>query len=94
MDPCKINEVLGRNIGYYCLTTCSEQEARDIYTKCQWPNLQKFQRLKCRRLLVDMLQRFSAWEKEERVKRRPPVPYTDVAGRPVSPPNLQLEIGP
>ncbi|KAF5519162.1 hypothetical protein CGCA056_v010023 [Colletotrichum aenigma] len=29
-------------------------EAQEIYRKCRWPNLQRFQRQKCRKLLVEM----------------------------------------
>jgi len=75
-------------VNNHFLTTYHEQEAKEIYTQCHWPDLEKFQRTKCRRLLVDMLERCRALEKEERVKQPFPPAYTDASGRPISPPNL------
>ncbi|KAK1974437.1 hypothetical protein LZ30DRAFT_670260 [Colletotrichum cereale] len=44
-------------------------EAQEIYRKCRWPNLQRFQRQKCRKLLVEMQDRLTAEEREERERR-------------------------
>ncbi|KAF4847922.1 hypothetical protein CGCSCA4_v005344 [Colletotrichum siamense] len=44
-------------------------EAQKIYRKCRWPNLQRFQRQKCRKLLVEMQDRLTAEDNEEREKR-------------------------
>lgn len=47
----------------------SQQEAQEIYRKCQWPNLQRFQRQKCRKLLVEMQDRLTAEDTAERERR-------------------------
>ncbi|KAL3292969.1 Alpha beta hydrolase fold protein [Colletotrichum asianum] len=44
-------------------------EAQEIYRKCRWPNLQRFQRQKCRRLLIEMQDRLTAEDDEERERR-------------------------
>ncbi|KAH0437121.1 hypothetical protein CcaCcLH18_03989 [Colletotrichum camelliae] len=44
-------------------------EAQEIYRKCRWPNLQRFQRQKCRKLLIEMQDRLTAEENEERERR-------------------------
>jgi hypothetical protein len=69
------------------------QEAKDIYVSCHWPTLQHFQRAKCRRLLIEMLERYWAWQREEWAKKALPAAYEDADGRPVSPPRVELEAG-
>ncbi|CAI0652690.1 unnamed protein product [Colletotrichum noveboracense] len=44
-------------------------EAQEIYRNCRWPNLQRFQRQKCRKLLVEMQDRLKAEDNEERERR-------------------------
>ncbi|KAJ4372837.1 hypothetical protein N0V86_008203 [Didymella sp. IMI 355093] len=58
-------------------------EAKQIYLSYHWPTLKYFQRAKCRRLLVEMLERCRAWDREKWAKRPPPVAYEDVSGSPI-----------
>lgn len=45
------------------------QEAKSIYTSCHWPNLGKFQRAKCRQLLLDFQKRFQEHQRAKYEKR-------------------------
>lgn len=71
----------------------TELEAREIYDASNWPTTQWFQRAKCRRLLVEMLESCRAWEKEKWAKRSPPAAFEDASGRPIAPPRGGSEVG-
>lgn len=67
----------------------NEQKAKEIYRWCGWPDLDKFKRQKCRKLLVELQDRRWKEKKADREKRATkPLPpaYTDVHGNPISEP--------
>ncbi|EUC34227.1 hypothetical protein COCCADRAFT_93978 [Bipolaris zeicola 26-R-13] len=60
-------------------------EAKAIYRQCEWPDLEKFKRARCKRLLEELQRRVSAWEKARRAAMPKPPAYTDAEGNPVEP---------
>ncbi|KAH7562353.1 hypothetical protein BM1_01873 [Bipolaris maydis] len=60
-------------------------EAKAIYQQCGWPDLEKFKRARCKRLLEELQKRVRAWEKARRASRPKPPAYTDEQGNPVEP---------
>ncbi|KAF5853065.1 hypothetical protein GGP41_001658, partial [Bipolaris sorokiniana] len=60
-------------------------EAKARYQQCGWPDLEKFKRARCKRLLEELQKRVRAWEKVRWAAMPEPPAYTDAQGNPVEP---------